>query len=340
MTPTLTPNEMDALLQAMREGQLDAPGSDPPTREVHPYDLTSSDRVIRGQLPTLDSINDHIASQVAVGLAGRLRAPVDVTTQPARLMKFADFHSQVGPPATFVVLGLGSVSGQAVLVVPEELTRALLAAALGDRQARIDDTPSQTRHDLTGVERSVFSRILGVICDAVGRAWAPVLPVRPQVLRLETDPRLAVVAPPSDVAIVTGLDVKLGEGGGTARLTLSIPFASVETVKKQLSASPRSSSVTDGRYAEHLRELIMELPMELCGVLGRARMSLKDFLAVGQGQVITLDTAEARPLPLLVQGVHKFRGRPQVVAGGLALVMQQAAGQGEEPTADTQVPGG
>lgn len=322
MNPALSPHEMDALLSAMKEGQLESPASESPPRQVTNYDLTSQDRVIRGQLPTLDSINDQVASQVAVGLSGRLRLPVAVTSQPAQLMKFSDVNSLLRPPATFVMVGLQPMQGTGVMLVPEELLRALLAAALGDKTARIPQTPPETRQDLTTVERTVFSRILTVLFDALARAWAPVLVWRPEAQRVESDPRLAMVAQPGDVAIVNRFSVALGENGASATLLFAIPYASVETVKKLLSASPRNTSSNQVQFGNTLRGRLEDIPVECCGVLGHARMTLDEFLHLSKGDVVTLDTAESRALPLLVQGVQKVKGKPDVIAGGMALVLE------------------
>jgi flagellar motor switch protein FliM len=327
MNPSLSPHEMDALLNAMKEGQLDRPVAESPPRVVTAYDLTSQDRVIRGQLPTLDSINDQVASQVAVGLSGRLRLPVSVTSQPAQLMKFSDVNALLRAPATFVMVGLSPMQGTGVMLVPEELLRALLAGALGDKNAKVPQTPPETRQDLTTVERSVFARIMTVVFDALARAWTPVLVWRPEPQRVESDPRLAMVAQPGDVAIVSRFAMSLGENNPAATLLLAIPYASVETVKKQLSASPRNNTTNQVQFGHTLRNRLEDIPVECCGVFGHARMTLSEFLALGKGDVVTLDTGESRALPLLVQGVQKVMGKPDVIAGGMALVLEDGPKQ-------------
>src|SRR5947208_4570442 len=82
-----------------------------------------------------------------------------------------------------------------------------------------------------------------MFAEAMHVAWADVLAFRPEVLLFESDPRMAVVAPASDVAILCPFEL-----GGTigGRVLLVIPYAAVEPVKKLLSAPPRLGSGSDG----------------------------------------------------------------------------------------------
>lgn len=335
MPSVLTPNEIDALMSAVQQGQLDGALPGPGEKgEATPYDLTSQDRVIRGQLPTLDSINDHVASQLTVGLGGRLRVPMGITSLPASLMKFADFHALMRPPATFVVLQLSANHGQAVATLPEELVRALLDAALGDRNAKIGEVAPETRRELTSVEKSVLARLLDVVCKALGLAWSAVLPLSPSVVRFETDPRLAALAPAGDVAILNTFQFTLGDDGARSNLQLAIPYAAVEAVKKKLQASPRNAATLDKSFSNILVERLQGVPVELCAVLGKTRMSLKDFLRINVGDVIPLNTAESRPLSLVVQGCPKLLGTPHVNWGRMALTIQD----GLQPPANEPQP--
>ena len=48
---------------------------------------------------------------------------------------------------------------------------------------------------------------------------------------------------------------------------------------------------------------------------------LSRLLALEAGDLITLDTSENSPLPILVEGRAKLSGHPRVVAGAMAVVV-------------------
>ena len=319
MPATLTPEEVRALMSAVQEGRV--PQDTPEQRgEVVGYDLTSQDRIIRGQMPTLDAINEQVASMLGIGLAGRTRLAIRVTSTPATLLKFADLTPLLAPPASVCVIGLGAAHGFALAVLEPGLAEALLAAALGDRRARPADALPEGRREFTGVEQLVLRRLLGILTDAMSTSWSQVIPFQPEVLRFELDPRMATIAPPSDVGIVSAFELK---GGIEGRLQLIIPYAAVEPAKTRLASPRRLSQRADERFAEALAGEIEQVAVEIRGIFGRTVVPFARFLELKQGDVLMLDSNEVGTLPVLVEGREKLRGTPSVAAGSLALVVER-----------------
>jgi flagellar motor switch protein FliM len=323
---TLNADEVNALMEAINEGRVaETEGANAAAAAVAPYDLTNRDRIIRGQMPTLDAINEQIASMLGTGLAGRTRLNLKVTSTPATLIKLVDFNALLAPPTIVGVIALGPGLGLALVALEPGLGDALLAAAMGDRNARTDDQPDP-RRELTSVERLVLKRLLTLLTDAMGRAWFPVLPLQPELQRFESDPRLAIIGPPNEAAILTTFEVA---GTMSGRLQLVIPFATVEPVKKSLSSPPRVNAGSDTRFAARLADELAEVPVELAALLGRTVLSVRRILELEVGDVITLDTDEGSPVPLLIEGRHKLEGQPRVVGGSNAIVLDQ--GLASEP---------
>jgi flagellar motor switch protein FliM len=320
MPATLTPEEIKALMGAIQDGRVNTETAHAPRSEVVPYDLTSQDRIIRGQMPTLDAINEQVASMLGIGLAGRTRVSIRVTSSPATLLKFADLVPLLAPPASVCVLGLGSSWGFALAVLEPGLGEALLSAALGDRRVRPAEGASESRRELTSVEQLVLRRLLLILTDAMAAAWAPVIPFQPEVLRFELDPRMASIAPPTDVGIVSGFELK---GGIEGRLQLVIPFAAVESAKQKLSSPRRLSQRADERFAEALAAEVEQVLVEVCGIFGRARIPFSRLLDLQAGDVLLLDSDEGKSVPMVVQGREKLRGTPSISGGSLAMVVDQ-----------------
>jgi len=317
---TLTPEEVRALMSAVQEGRVpqDTQGA---KGEVVGYDLTSQDRIIRGQMPTLDAINEQVASMLGIGLAGRTRLTLRVTSTPATMLKFADLTPLLAPPASVCVLGLGAAHGFALAVLEPGLAEALLAAALGDRRARPADALPEGRREFTAVEQLVLRRLLGILTEAMASAWSPVIPFQPEVLRFELDPRMATIAPPSDVGIVSAFELK---GGIEGRLQLVVPYAAVEPAKARLASPRRLSQRADERFAEALAHEVEQVAVEIRGVFGRTTIPFAGFLDLKVGDVLLLDSNETASLPILVHGREKLRGTPSVSGGSMALVVERS----------------
>lgn len=328
MPATLTSDELQALMSAVQQGRVATEGPAGARGRVAPYDLVSQDRIIRGQMPTLDAISEQVASMLGIGLAGRTRLALRVTSAPATLLKFADLVPLLAPPASVCVLGLGASYGFALVVLEPGLAEALLAAALGDRRPRAPDAAAEGRRELTAVEQLVLRRLIRILAEAMTSAWAPVIPFQPQVLRFEVDPRMAAIAPPSDVGIVTVFEIK---GGLEGRLQLVIPYSVVEPAKQRLSSPHRLSPRADERFAEALAREMALVKVEIMGILGRASLPFARLLELEAGDVLMLNSDEAGHLPIFVQGREKLRGTPSVSGGSLALVVERALAAAPPP---------
>ncbi|HEY0709357.1 MAG TPA: FliM/FliN family flagellar motor switch protein [Polyangia bacterium] len=331
MSSPLDASEVEALMQAIQDGRV-APGlgEGGDGIPVVPYDLTSQDRIIRGQMPTLDAINERIASLFGRAISGRLRLESRVSPGPATLLKFADVQSLLQPPMTVAILGLGAGHGLAAVLIEGALSQALLAGAMGDKKARPETRAGGLeRMDLTNVERLVMRHLLGFIAESMATSWAEVLPFKPEILRVESDSRMAVIAPPSDVAILCPFELS---GTITGRLQLVIPYAAVEPAKKLLASPPRLGGGTDGdaRFSAAFARELEQVEVAVRVELGRRTLNLSELLALETGAVLTLNTNEQDPMPIFVEGRAKTTGRPRVVSGSMAVALDHAVGDWED----------
>jgi len=331
MASPLDAQELEALMQAIQEGRVGTEseaGSEQGDGSIVPYDLTSQDRIIRGQMPTLDSINERIASSFGKGLGGRLRLELRVSSSPAILMKFSEVTGTVADQTVTGVLSLGAGHGLALIILQGSLTRGLLSAALGDRSVGNSAQSADAHAELTGVEKLVLKHILGQLSDGMEVAWADVLPFKPEVLRFESDPRMAVIATPSDVAVLCTFEVT---GALDGKLLLAIPYSAVEPAKKALTSPPRLGGQRDAKFSQALGREIEAVEVELRVEIGRRSLSLGELVEMKVGDVITLNTNEGSPLPVFVQGRQKMTASPRVVGGGMAIEVLKSIAQPAHP---------
>jgi len=305
-------------MQAIQEGRVspDSGEAGASSGPVLPYDLTSQDRIIRGQMPTLDSINDKIASLFGKNLAGRTRLDVRVAATPATLLKFADVGSLLTAPGTVGLMSLGAGHGLALMVLEGELGHALLSGALGDRKARTAPAGGEGHTELTNLEKMVLKHLLGMLSEAMGTAWTGVLTFKPELMRFESDTRLVMIANPSDVIILCSFEIT---GAIDGRIQLAIPYSAVEPAKKLLTSPPRLGGQRDQRFATALARELDGVEVELRVQIGRRKLSLNELLNMAVGDVVALNTSETAPLPVFVQGRPKMTASPRVVGGGMAI---------------------
>jgi flagellar motor switch protein FliN/FliY len=72
--------------------------------------------------------------------------------------------------------------------------------------------------------------------------------------------------------------------------------------------------------------LVLDVPVELAVEIGRARMTIREALAVAPGSIIVLDRAAGEPADLLVNGRRVARGEVVAIDEELALRVTEVVG--------------
>src|ERR1700721_3151347 len=118
MNQVLSQNEVDALLAAVSEGEVQTEGGAGATNStdssVIVYDLTSQDRIIRGRMPQLDVIYEKFMRAFRVSLSSALRKIATLTHASTDFLKFGEFINTLPMPTCMSVLRFNALRGSAL----------------------------------------------------------------------------------------------------------------------------------------------------------------------------------------------------------------------------------
>ena len=106
MSQVLSQSEVDALLAAVSDGEINSESSggnsggsaSADEKVVVVYDLTSQDRIIRGRLPQLDVIYEKFMRSFRVSLSSTLRKVSNLTHASTDFLKFGEFINTLPMP--------------------------------------------------------------------------------------------------------------------------------------------------------------------------------------------------------------------------------------------------
>ena len=123
-------------------------------------------------------------------------------------------------------------------------------------------------------------------------SWANVTEINPILEAIEANPGFVQIVPPSDMVIIVTVKVKIGEVEGL--MTLCVPYLVLEPVMTKLSTSFWvAASVAKDNNPDKIRALekkIHKSPIPLIVELGTINMTIREFLTLGFGDVLQLDT--------------------------------------------------
>lgn len=300
MEPLLSSEELDALRQT--ESMSGAP-----QRDVRPVDLVACDHRAFALLPQLQATSGRLARLVETLVARELRAPCRAEEQAVEIVPGGQLRDLWGRPRFVYGMVLDGQRDGAVLAID-----GLLGGSFVNRQfgGDVDALPPLDRPP-TATERRTVARLASMLKNALIDALRPLAPVQ---ATLELDGQELPTGP---AVVLMGIGVRVGEHSG--RLAVAIDTACGCFEGRPTFRQPETSS---GSAA--LRSALAGVGLEVCVVLGRRSVTMREFLSLTAGEVLALDTPVDGEVDVRVEGSRKFLGVPLLQHGNLSVQLKSA----------------
>ena len=268
--------------------------------------LVQSRDITYERLPMLEVVFDRLERMLTTSVRNFTSENVDISLENITAQRFSDYMNTVSSPAMIAIFKAVQWDNYGLIAVDSAMIYSIVDVLLGGRRGtapmRIEGRPYTT------IEASLVERLVRLILDDLGQAFAPITPVTFRFERMETNPRFAAIARPGNGCIVFRLRVDLEDRGGTVEFL--IPYATLEPARDLLLQMFMGEKFgRDSIWENHLANEIWYTNLELQAVLDELTVSLSDILRLQVGSTLRL-TAGTDPQVLLRCGqVEMARGR-------------------------------
>ena len=310
----LSQDEIDALLTGMDGGEVETKTEEEvPVDGVNSYDFQSQDRIIRGRLPTLEMINERFARYLRVSLFNMLRRSPELSVGSIQMLKFSEYVHGLFMPASMNLVKVAPLRGTALFTFDPKLVFSLVDnyfGGTGQFHTKIEG------RDFTATERRVVHLVVEQVFVDLTEAWRTVFPVEFTYIGTEVNPHFANIVSPSEVVVVTVIDVEIE--GGSGALHLAYPYSMIEPIREILDTGMQSDSIDkDERWSLTLREEVEVAEVEIASTLTETTIPLSQLVSMSPGDVVPVELPDV--VVATVEGVPVFRGRFGTSGGNLAL---------------------
>lgn len=323
MNQVLSQSEVDALLAAVSDGEIDSGmdsgssgSSSSDEKVVVVYDLTSQDRIIRGRLPQLDVIYEKFMRAFRVSLSSALRKIATLNHASTDFLKFGEFINTLPMPTCMSVLRFNSLRGSALFVIESKLAYALVDSFFGGQDQPYTKVEGK---DFTPIELQIVRKVVDLAISDLESAWASVEQIDCTFVRTEINPQFVGIVPPTDIVIASTFDVELENANGT--ITIVVPYSTIEPIKQKLSTGFQvESDQTDKKlWTATITEQLMDTEVEVVVNLGGTKIALEDLMTLKKGDVIPLDQDATGEFDVFIEGVKKFKSYYGIHHGTVAV---------------------
>jgi len=312
----LSQDEVDALLKGADAEDEDAKAAVDPSG-VRPYDLASQERIVRGRMPTLESINERFARQLRIGLFNFMRRSAEISVGPIRIIKYNEFIRNLVVPTNLNIVQAKPLRGSGLFIFDPNLVFLVVDNLFGG------DGRFHTRvegRDFTQTEQRIIQRLLGVVFEEYEKSWKSVYELKFEYVRAEMNTQFANIVTPNEVVVVTTFNIDFGSTAGEFHICL--PYSMIEPVRDLLYSSLQGDHLdVDKRWLKLLSQQVQSAEVELVASLGQATVTFGEILKLKAGDVIPIGIPDL--ISAAVDGVPVMECRYGLFNGQYALKVQK-----------------
>lgn len=281
----------------------------PPPRPVQLYDFRRPATLAREHSRILELAFETFARQWGTQLTANVRVMSQVTPRSVCMQTYDEYVSQLPDMTAMVLCDMEGLEAKAVVQFPAAGALNWASHMLGS------PTPADVpERKFTRIELSLLRRMLDETLEDLHYSLGSLLTCELSVDSVQYNSQFAQAAAKSEVVIVAGFDVRVGER--TITSTIALP---ADAILPQLGAAHEgpNAPVGEGDIAKQLAGIPIEVALEMTP----KQVTPNAILDLSVGDVLALPHSSHQPLRLTVDGRHLGRAAVGTRGGRIAAVI-------------------
>ena len=307
MADILSQDEVDLLLSAVSEGEISEAEEEAEVTEdlqLASYDFRRPERVSKEQLKGLQSLFEAFAREISIVFPPFLRTVVRVDLTSIDQLTYDEFILSVARPTALSIIDMAPLDGTAVLEMSPSMVFPIVDRVLGGRGGTLSEP-----RELTEIESRIIQRISMMMLDSLKRSWEQLIEFDLSVVQQETDPLIVQIVAGSEMVILVGYEIHIGDTVGT--MNFCVPLMVLSPVLDQITQQAHYSRRLSGDQAEITQKAIMRnllrTDVAVDTLLGHTHLTVEDIARLSPGDVIQLDSSPKEPLVVTIGGSPQFQ---------------------------------
>ncbi len=327
----LSQSEIDKLLSALSDGTVSAEDvkADEEQKKIKMYDFKRPDKFAKDQIRTLFMLHESFPRLLNTYLSPHLRTLVNVEVASVEQLTYQEFVQSLANPSVISVLAVPPLKGNIIMEINTEIAFAFIDRVFGG-----EGKTGLKPRVLTEIEEVVVRRFIDTAMRQLQEAWSTVVEFSPTLEATESNPQFTQIVPPSDMVVIVTIQMKVGDVEGM--MNICIPYLVLEPIMSKLTTTYWvASSVSkddDPEQVKILQKKIKRTEVPFVVQLGSLDITINEFLTLGFGDVLQMDTKVEDNLICLVGHRPKFYCRPGTSGKKMAVQITKVINEGDEDT--------
>jgi flagellar motor switch protein FliM len=310
MADILSQEEVDALLTAVSEGELDVDTPDEPVERVHvtQYDFKRPERISKEEIRGFQTLSELLARDLSTAFGASLRAVARVSVVSVDQITYDEYVISISNPTSYNIIQIPPLEGNIILEFSPFLIFPIIDRMLGGRGMAISEA-----RELTEIEQKLTIKIIEIVLNTLIRAWRHVEEFSWKLLAQENDPQIVQIVAGSEIVLALRFELHVGDIGGT--MSFCIPAIVIEPVLENVGAEytfyGSRPQFQDPLITGKLAEIISRSKATVEASMVGSVISVNDLLKLQVGDIVRLDNsvADESSITVNVCGKPKFKAK-------------------------------
>ena len=302
MGEVLSQNEIDSLLSALSNGELDADEiKDTGEKQVKDYDFARPAKFSKEHLRTMEIIFEHYGRLLSTNLPAYLRKNIQIEVMNSEAVTYSEFSNSLTNPVLLGIVNFAPMPGSIIIDLASNLGYAMVDRMLGG-----EGVPLERSRDFSEIELLIIERIMNVCINLLREPWENVTEIHPRLERIETNSQFAQFISPGEMIAIITINMKIGDVEGM--MNICLPYMTLEDVMDKLNTKYWFSTMQargEQEYTEIIESVISKAPMPIKAVLGKSVISVNDFIIEKEEEKKVEDE-----LDVYIGNIKKFTALP------------------------------
>ncbi|MBT0670575.1 flagellar motor switch protein FliM [Novosphingobium profundi] len=292
--------------------------------------VLESNVISHERLPMLEVVCEGMVRTFATSMRNMTSDSLDVGLEHITSTRFGEFMNRVPLPAMFSVFKVAEWENFGVVVVDSGLIYSVVDALLGGRKG--NKLQRVEGRAFTSIETALVAKMVKLVLDDFAESFEVIETITPTVERMESSPRFAAIAGPTNIAAVATFRVDMEGRGG--KFDILLPYATLEPVRdKLLQRFMGEKAGRDKIWAAHMAGALYNTEVVVDVVLGEKFMTLRELTNLKVGQTIALSQGPDDVLKVQCGGVQLGEAHIGQRSNNIAICMATQVSEREIPIA-------
>ncbi|MGI5962441.1 MAG: flagellar motor switch protein FliM [Lawsonibacter sp.] len=312
MAEVLSQSQIDALLNAARNGEMDFTEENQQSNEkkYRKYDFYSPRKFTKDRLKILSSIFENYTRIINSRMNGLLHTTCEIEVESVEEQRYYEFSNALSE-GDVLALAEVSVEHQSQSEDPPTLfhyTTTLMLSMMdrlmggdGDLDAKVSGG-----YSFTDLELKLYESMVKDMIQTLGGSWENYIDVEFRYRRVEPNPTLVQLIGVDETVVIVGINIRFPNSSG--RMNICLPGTVLTNIFAKITAESQEGRKRGEDNAEEILDILRDSDLEITAELGRTTLQLQDIYHLRVGDVVDLGHPATDPVQLYIGGQPWFSG--------------------------------